>query len=386
MLVPNKDRSYLSIYIHWPFCQAKCPYCDFNSHVRTSIDQKEWTQAYIKSLKLWKEIVPNFVVDTVFFGGGTPSMMKERTVYEIIQTIFFLWANTENIEITLEANPTSSEKATFSSYCQSGVNRLSLGIQAFNDLDLKRLGRMHSSKEAKEALFVATNLFDRVSFDLMYGRQFQTLSDWKKELKTATEFATEHLSLYQLTVEQGTRFGELLDRNQLHGLPSDKLSSKFYTATQEICYLSGLEAYEISNYATRGNECRHNLTYWNSGCFLGVGPGAHGRLNIGSKRYRTETPTSPEVWIEHIKKYGIEKFLKEPLSNTERAEEYAIMALRLSLGLDINKFQELGGVRLSTEKLRQLSEDNLVYVYENRLKTTAKGKLLTDQILRELLC
>ena len=386
MLVPNKDRSYLSIYIHWPFCQAKCPYCDFNSHVRTSIDQKEWTQAYIKSLKLWKEIVPNFVVDTVFFGGGTPSMMKERTVYEIIQTIFFLWTNTENIEITLEANPTSSEKATFSSYCQSGVNRLSLGIQAFNDLDLKRLGRMHSSKEAKEALFVATNLFDRVSFDLMYGRQFQTLSDWRKELKTATEFATEHLSLYQLTVEQGTRFGELLDRNQLHGLPSDKLSSKFYTETQEICYLSGLEAYEISNYATLGNECRHNLTYWNSGCFLGVGPGAHGRLNIGSKRYRTETPTSPEVWIEHIKKYGIEKFLKEPLSNTERAEEYAIMALRLSLGLDINKFQELGGVRLSTEKLRQLSEDNLVYVCEHRLKTTAKGKLLTDQILRELLC
>ena len=386
MLAPKETQKYLSIYVHWPFCQAKCPYCDFNSHVRTNIDQEEWTKAYIASLKYWKEIIPEFIVDTVFFGGGTPSMMEENTVYEILQNIHSFWKTTKEVEISLEANPTSSEKESFCSYSRSGVNRLSLGVQAFNDFDLKRLGRLHNSKEAKEALDVALNQFDRVSFDLMYGRQFQALSDWKKELEMALQFATEHISLYQLTIEKGTRFGEMFAKNKLHGLPNCDQSSEFYNATQEICENSGLRAYEISNHSVLGKECRHNLNYWNSGCFLGIGPGAHGRINIGSKRFRTETPSNPEVWLGYLKQNGIQKFLKKPLTSTERAEEYAIMAIRLSFGMDLNKFRDLGGASISSEKLSVLSTNNLIAVDQNRLKTTAKGRLLTNHILRELLC
>ena len=386
MLTSNKKPNYLSIYVHWPFCHAKCPYCDFNSHVRTNIDQTEWTKAYIKSLKFWKENLPEFVVDTIFFGGGTPSLMKDRTVYEILQNIHNLWKITPEVEITLEANPTSTEKETFSSYRCSGVNRLSLGVQAFHDADLKRLGRLHNSKEAKEAIGVATNIFKRVSFDLIYGRQYQTLSNWEKELQTAIEFSTEHLSLYQLTIEKGTRFGDLLSKNKLRGLPNDVRSRNFYINTQDICEASGLQAYEISNHAIFGKECRHNINYWNSGCFLGIGPGAHGRLNIGLERFRTEAPKIPEVWLDAINKNDIKFFIKEPLTFTERAEEYAIASIRLRSGMDMKIFQELSGTNISANTLSLLLSNDFITIDGNKLKTTSKGKLMTDQILREILC
>jgi putative oxygen-independent coproporphyrinogen III oxidase len=376
----------LSIYIHWPFCQSKCPYCDFNSHVRTSIDHKEWTNAYIDCLTYWVQKIPKHQVCSIFFGGGTPSLMSEETVDKILNTISKLWKCNSNLEISLEANPTSVEAKKFKSFQESGVNRLSMGIQALNDIDLKRLGRLHTTKEAKEAFSTASNYFNRVSFDLMYGRQHQTLEDWEMELSSAISMSVGHLSLYQLTIEENTRFGDLFAKGKLRGLPKDEISVEFYNLTQNICELNNLPAYEISNHAKIGHECQHNLSYWNGLPFLGIGPGAHGRVDINAKRYQTEAPSNPERWLQNVKEEKMDLFNFESISNTEQAEEYIMMGIRLRDGIDLSQYSKLSRNKIKQPILNELVDSDLITIKEQKLKTTKTGKIVTDYIIRKLLC
>ncbi len=381
-----KNETAFGVYVHWPFCEAKCPYCDFNSHVRKKIDQKIWTQAYIKSLIYWSKILPSSVVTSIFFGGGTPSMMEEGSVYDILNCIQKLWKCDPEVEVTLEANPTSVETKRFHSYKRSGVNRVSLGIQAFDDQDLKRLGRLHTESAGKQAIRIAQNCFEKVSFDLIYGRQYQKLDDWERELISAISFATGHLSLYQLTIEENTGFGALFSKGKLRGLPDNDFLKDFYELTQDICEAFDLKNYEISNHAHPGDECQHNLNYWNSGNFIGIGPGAHGRVQIDSTRFSTETPRTPEIWLNQVEQGEHDKFCFDPLTKTENAEEYALTSIRLASGMDIDKYNSFGGNRLCTEKISNLKTLNLIKIDRNHLKTTAQGKLLTNFILKELLC
>ena len=376
----------LSIYIHWPFCQAKCPYCDFNSHVRKSINQEEWTKAYISNLNFWAKKTSQNRISTIFFGGGTPSLMSEKTVNEILETIFYLWNCQSNLEISLEANPTSVETKKFKAFKNSGINRLSMGIQALNDQDLKRLGRLHTSRDAQKAFDIASESFNRVSFDLIYGRQHQTLKDWETELLGALKMSIGHLSLYQLTIEENTRFSELLSKGKLKGLPADESSINFYNLTNDICESENLPAYEISNHAKKGDECQHNLNYWRGGAFLGVGPGAHGRLNMRNKRYLTEAPSNPDLWLKLVKEQKFESFISKHMSNNEQGNEYIIMGLRLKEGFNIDHHYNLTQRRLPMTKLSELQDQNLIQIDQQMLKTTKSGKLLTDYVIRQLLC
>ncbi|NNE52265.1 MAG: coproporphyrinogen III oxidase, partial [Sulfitobacter sp.] len=272
------------LYIHWPFCEAKCPYCDFNSHVSQQIDQLAWRDAYLAELKRGAAETKRRVLNAVFFGGGTPSLMDPDVVAEVIAEIRHLWPLANDLEITLEANPGSVEAGRFAAYRQAGVSRVSMGIQALNDADLKRLGRIHTVQEALAAFDIARNRFERVSFDLIYGRQEQTLKNWEAELKQALSMAIDHLSLYQLTIEQGTAFGDRYARGKLRGLPNEDLGADMYTVTQEICGQMGFPRYEVSNHARPGAESRHNLIYWRYGDYLGIGPGAHGRLSLHGRK------------------------------------------------------------------------------------------------------
>ena len=378
--------STLSIYIHWPFCEAKCPYCDFNSHVRTSVNQDDWTEAYIKSLDFWAEKTNGKNISSIFFGGGTPSLMSEKSVSRIIETISKLWTCQRNMEVSLEANPSSVEAKKFKAFRQAGVNRISIGVQALNDNDLKRLGRLHTANEAKEAFEIAKDAFDRVSFDLIYARQYQTLQDWEHELLMALNMSVGHLSLYQLTIEDNTRFGELSLRGKLHGLPQDSISIDFYQLTQQICKSQNLNAYEISNHARQGEECQHNLNYWRGGQFIGVGPGAHGRVDYNGQRHLTETSFNPEVWLKQVQTNNIDQFTSERLSSTEQAEEYIMMGLRLEEGLDLDHYHQLSKQKLPKQKLDKLIFENLIHIRSNILKTTKYGKVLTNYVIRELLC
>ena len=381
-----KLKNPLSIYIHWPFCQAKCPYCDFNSHVRQAIDQDEWTRAYIKTLKYWAKKLPDNQISSIFFGGGTPSLMSDRTINKILTSIQKFWNCQSDIEISLEANPTSVEASKFKSFRESGINRISMGIQALNDKDLKRLGRLHSAKEAKQALDIAKKTFSNVSFDLIYGRQHQTLKSWETELLEAISISVGHLSLYQLTIEKTTRFGDLFSKGKLLGLPNELTSTEFYKITDQICESKNFYAYEISNYTQNGNECQHNLNYWRGGTFLGIGPGAHGRINLNTKRYLTEAPSNPETWLTNTLNDDFRKFTYEELSKIDQAEEYVMMALRLEEGIDIRRYSNLTGKRFPENKITELFDANLIQVDEHTLKTTHAGKLLTNYVIRQLLC
>ena len=272
------------LYLHWPFCQAKCPYCDFNSHVSANIDQARWQAAYLSELDRAAAETENRVLETVFFGGGTPSLMDPSLVYAIIERIRQNWPMVNNPEISLEANPTSVEAGRFAGYRDAGVNRISMGIKALNDDDLRRLGRMHSVKDAKAAFDTARNLFDRVSFDLIYARQNQTLQDWKAELTEALSIAVDHLSLYQLTIEDGTAFGARHAAGGLKGLPDDDTSADMYLLTQEITASAGLGSYEVSNHAREDAQSRHNLIYWRGVDYIGICPGAHGRFTLAGQK------------------------------------------------------------------------------------------------------
>ena len=372
------------LYVHWPFCEAKCPYCDFNSHVSRNIDQKQWLDAYLSELKRSAAETPDRVLNTIFFGGGTPSLMAPETVAAVIDAARSLWRPANDMEITLEANPGSVEAGRFAAYRDAGVNRISMGIQAMNDEDLRRLGRIHSVAEARAAFDIARTCFDRVSFDLIYARQYQTLEAWRAELTEALSMAIDHLSLYQLTIEAGTAFGDRYSVGKLRGLPEDDNAADMYLATQEICVAHGMPAYEVSNHAVPGAESRHNLIYWRYGDYVGIGPGAHGRITVDGQRIATETHLAPTAWLSAAAQGNGEK-LRAPLTTEEQANEYLMMCLRLTEGLDMDRYCRLAGRSLPQTKLDYLQEIGMITQRENRLAATADGRAVLNAVIRELL-
>ena len=379
------ERPGFGIYIHWPFCAAKCPYCDFNSHVRKSVDHEEWCAALLTDLKHQAEKTEGREVTSIFFGGGTPSLMDPATVGALIDEVSRIWHVANDLEVSLEANPTSVEADRFRAFRLAGVNRVSMGIQALNDPDLKALGRMHSAKEAMNAFDVARSHFERISFDLIYARQGQSALDWEKELNTALEMAVDHLSLYQLTIEAGTRFGDLYDRNMLKGLPSANLGAELFEITQDLCADHGMAAYEVSNHARADSECRHNLTYWRYEPYLGIGPGAHGRNLRGNQRFETVSLSNPEAWLRSVQEKGSGVKTDVSLSEEDTGTEYALMCLRLSEGLSLEKFKGLSGRHLNTSRIDDLISQELAFLEGDRLKTTSKGRPVLNAILAELL-
>lgn len=372
------------LYVHWPFCQTKCPYCDFNSHVSNVVDQSAWSNAFVTQIEAWAERLPNRLLGSIFFGGGTPSLMEPKIVGEIISAAQRVWQFSNDIEITLEANPSSVEAARFTGYVAAGVNRVSLGVQALDDGALRRLGRKHSSGDALLALDTARSLFGRTSFDLIYGRQDQTLEEWRSELTRALSLSPTHLSLYQLTIEDGTVFGERNKAGKLKGLPEETLSADMFELTQELCSVAGLPAYEVSNHAAEGEESRHNLVYWRYGDFVGLGPGAHGRVTASGNRLATLAPKIPSAWLkwseDRLRLFDAE----EVLSPADQATEYLLMSLRLSEGTDLARFAALRGDPLDSAPVAALCNQGLLWQDGDRIGTTPAGRPLLNAILREL--
>ncbi|WP_096787002.1 radical SAM family heme chaperone HemW [Rhodobacter sp. CZR27] len=372
------------LYLHWPFCQSKCPYCDFNSHVAASIDQGRWQRAYVSEIRRIAAETGGRVLNSVFFGGGTPSLMQPDLVAAILDAVRGSWPLANDLEVTLEANPGSVEAGRFRGYREAGVNRISMGIQALNDADLRKLGRLHSVAEARAALEVARATFDRVSFDLIYARQDQSLADWRAELSEALSFAADHLSMYQLTVEDGTAFGDRLRRGRLGGLPKEELSADMYALTQELCDAAGLPAYEVSNHARPGSESRHNLIYWRAGDYAGIGPGAHGRLTLKGARWATEAPKAPGDWLTRVERDGNGEIPRVRLDRDEQALEYLMMALRLREGVDTGRHAALSGAPLDARRLEDLVEIGMVETADGRVRATTEGRMVLNSVISSL--
>ena len=373
------------LYIHWPFCEAKCPYCDFNSHVAAKINQSAWLTAYLSELDRAKLETAGRTLQSIFFGGGTPSLMAPETVDHILSAVRAHWPVTNDIEITLEANPSSVESGRFQAFRDAGVSRISMGVQALNNDDLRRLGRLHSVEEARAAYQTARACFDRVSFDLIYARQDQSLPQWRSELSEALSWGTDHLSLYQLTIEPGTAFGARHKAGGLKGLPNEDLSADLYDLTQDLCDAAGLPAYEISNHAKDLDQSRHNLIYWRCGDFVGIGPGAHGRITVDGQRFATETHLAPQKWLDAVKSEGSGQSARVPITAQEQAEEYLMMSLRLTEGSDLDRFARLQGHPIGADRLERLENLGLVELSEQRLKATKQGRPVLNGVLRELL-
>ena len=379
------QRGGFGLYLHWPFCQSKCPYCDFNSHVAAHIDQSRWQNAYLAEIARVGAETKGRVLTSVFFGGGTPSLMNPDLVAAILQKVRDTWTLANDIEITMEANPGSVEAGRFAGYRDAGVNRISIGMQALNDADLRRLGRMHSVAEGKAAYDIARATFDRVSFDLIYARQDQTHAAWRGELAEALAMDPTHLSLYQLTIEDGTVFGTRHSLGQLRGLPDEDVSSDMYLMTQEMCEAAGLPGYEVSNHAKAGQESRHNLIYWRMGDYVGIGPGAHGRLTLNQRRWATEAPKQPGAWLQMVEAGLPGESPRTPSSREDHTMEYLLMSLRLAEGSDMARFKAISGYDLPEAKMRDLETSGLVRRDAGQLKTTAEGRLLLNAVLRDLL-
>ncbi len=373
------------LYVHWPYCQAKCPYCDFNSHVASGIDQERWARAFQNEIRRIARATGPRLLNSVFFGGGTPSLMKPELVASVIEAAAKAWTFANDCEITLEANPTSTEAGRFRSYREAGVNRLSLGVQALDDPDLRRLGRLHSVSEALTALDTAREIFDRVSFDLIYARQGQSLASWEAELSRALSLAPDHLSLYQLTIEPDTTFGALARRGKLAGLPDDCLAADMYEITQDLCAKAGLPAYEISNHAREGQESRHNLIYWRYGDYAGIGPGAHGRLTHEGQKLATVAIRDPGTWLQKTLGGISPENPAMCLTPQEQGEEYLMMGLRLAEGISLSRFHNLCGDQLALDGLEWLEEQGLVSRAGDRLCATRKGRPILNAVLREIL-
>ncbi len=373
-----------ALYLHWPFCASKCPYCDFNSHVAARIDQRRWLEAYRAELRRVAEMTDGRVLNTVFFGGGTPSLMEPAVVSDILREVRACWPVANDLEVTLEANPGSVEAGRFAGYRDAGVTRISMGVQALVDEDLRRLGRLHDVAEALAAFAVARNIFDRVSFDLIYARQDQTVAAWRTELSRALEMAADHLSLYQLTVEAGTAFGDRAAAGKLHGLPEEGLAAEMFEATQELCAVAGMPAYEISNHASPGAESRHNLIYWRCGDWVGIGPGAHGRLTMAGRRHATETTLGPGEWLARVERFGSGETVCSPLRPADVGEEALMMGLRLTEGVDPELLRGLG-LCLDTSKINELALHGMLQKRNGRLVATGRGRLLLNAVLRHLL-
>jgi putative oxygen-independent coproporphyrinogen III oxidase len=373
------------IYVHWPFCLAKCPYCDFNSHVRTGgVDQAGYIEAYRREIAHMAAIAPRRTVQSIFFGGGTPSLMEPRTVGTILDSIGQAWEIADNVEISLEANPTSVDATRFAGYRAAGVNRVSLGVQAMNDADLKRLGRMHSVAEAMAAVAIAANSFERYSFDLIYARPGQQPRDWQRELDEAIDRAAEHLSLYQLTIEPDTMYERLVAAGKLIPMPDDDARILF-DITRETCDKRGLPAYEISNHARAGAECRHNLVYWRYGEYAGIGPGAHSRLidEYGLRR-ALSTERSPEKWLASVDANGNGLVEDQVLTPSEQGDEMLLMGLRLVEGIDLARLERLRGRPAVKRAVSTLREGGMIEQTGSRIRVTHAGFPLLDAVVAEL--
>lgn len=373
------------LYVHWPFCQSKCPYCDFNSHVAGQIDQEVWLQAYLREIDRAAEETKGRVLSSIFFGGGTPSLMPPATVAAIIDKAVSLWTPANDIEITLEANPTSVEAMKFAGFKTAGVNRVSIGVQALNDQDLRLLGRMHSADEAIAAVKVAQKTFDRSSFDLIYARQNQSLNDWRSELTKALGLAADHLSMYQLTIEPGTVFGSRAQLGKLKGLPSEDLGADMYELTQELCDAAGMPAYEVSNHALPGSYSRHNMIYWQCGDYIGIGPGAHGRLtDANGKRFATYSVASPTAWLDAMNTSGTGITESDTITPSEQADELLLMGMRTDFGVDIREVAEFRSSPVDLIKIKDLQDMGLVTLKDYQLTATKQGRIVLNQILRHL--
>ena len=372
------------IYLHWPFCQAKCPYCDFNSHVSREIDQNRWLRAYLAEIDRYAAEVPDRVLRSIFFGGGTPSLMEPDVVGAILERIARHWPQANDLEVTLEANPGSVEAGRFRAFRDAGVSRVSMGIQALNDRDLQRLGRIHTVNEALKAFDVARDCFERVSFDLIYARQDQTPEEWRTELKQALSLAIDHISLYQLTIEDGTAFGDRYSLGKLRGLPDDDDAAKMYEITQDITESAGFETYEVSNHARPGAESRHNTLYWKYGDYIGIGPGAHGRVTLNHQRYATEAVRMPDGWLLAAEGGNGDK-IRDGLIKDDQATEFLLMGLRLVEGVDLERFRALAGHDVSPSTIAELTDLGMAEVSQSTLRVTPRGRMVLNAVIESLL-
>jgi putative oxygen-independent coproporphyrinogen III oxidase len=381
----RNDTRAFGVYIHWPFCMSKCPYCDFNSHVRReAIDERRFVRAFTAEIAATAARIPERTVSTIFFGGGTPSLMQPATIAALIEAVAAAWRIAPGAEITLEANPTSVEANRFRGYRAAGVNRVSLGVQALDDRALAELGRMHSAREALDALGVARAVFGRYSFDLIYARPNQSPEEWAGELRNALAEAGEHISLYQLTIEPDTPFAALHAAGKLRP-PGDDPARALYDVTRDICASHGLPAYEVSNHARPGGECRHNLVYWRAGEYAGIGPGAHGRLDIAGERHAIAAEKRPETWLKHVETRGHGLIVDEVLTRTQRADEFLLMGLRLAEGIDLSHYERIAGRALHPDRIAMLRRHGLIETTNSgRLRVTLPGFPLLDAVVADL--
>ncbi|MGJ4858210.1 radical SAM family heme chaperone HemW [Labrys sp. La1] len=384
-MIPKSPEPGFGVYVHWPFCLAKCPYCDFNSHVRQGgVDQTGYVGAYLREIAHMADIAPGRQVQSIFFGGGTPSLMEPKTVGAILDAIGGAWTIAPDAEISLEANPTSVDATRFAGYRAAGVNRVSLGVQAMNDADLKRLGRMHSVAEAMAAVEIAAKSFERYSFDLIYARPDQRPGDWQAELDEAIDRAAEHLSLYQLTIEPDTMYERLVAAGKLIPMP-DEDARVLFDITRETCERRGLPAYEISNHARPGAECRHNLVYWRYGEYAGIGPGAHGRLiDANGMRRALSTERSPEKWLAAVRTNGHGLVDDQALTADQQGDEMLLMGLRLAEGIDLARLARLRGRPMAEATLAGLQQNGMIERREDRVRVTRAGFPLLDAVVAEL--
>ncbi|WP_421696132.1 radical SAM family heme chaperone HemW [Aestuariivirga sp.] len=372
------------IYVHWPFCKAKCPYCDFNSHVRHGgVDALSFARALASELQWFAAQTQGRTVTSIFFGGGTPSLMPPDAVAHVLDAIAGLWPVSPQVETTLEANPTSIEAENFRGYRAAGVNRVSVGVQALNEADLKALGRQHSADEALAAFRLAAKIFPRVSFDMIYARPNQTAAAWREELSRALTEQQGHMSLYQLTIEPGTAYFDLAERGSLI-TPTDDSAADLYDLTQELTEKAGLSTYEVSNHAAPGQESRHNLLYWRYGEYAGVGPGAHSRLADGKNRRALIAEKHPETWRDLVASQGhgiISDIIVPP---ADQASEYLLMGLRIAEGIDLDRYAALAGREIDSSKLAGMKSMGLIKRHGQRLMATADGRKLLNAVIAEL--
>jgi len=381
----DKGDSAFGVYVHWPFCMAKCPYCDFNSHVRhQAVDQPRFAAAFAREMATMRTRTGQRTVSSIFLGGGTPSLMQPETVASVLNEISRNWHVPDDIEITLEANPTSVEADRFRGYRAAGVNRVSLGVQALNDPDLRRLGRMHNVEEALAAIKLAREIFPRLSFDLIYARPDQTIAAWRDELAKAISYAADHLSLYQLTIEEGTPFYNLWKAGKLV-TPDGDHAAMLYQETQAVTARHGLPAYEISNHAAPGAESQHNLVYWRYGEYVGIGPGAHGRFIENATRAVTITERHPETWMQKVEATGHGVVEEEFLTHEQEGDEFLLMGLRLVEGIDLSRYERLTGHGVKESRVISLAEQGLIeYIGNSRIRTTPEGAIVLNAVIADL--
>ncbi len=381
---PDWKNSGFGIYLHWPYCESKCPYCDFNSYVEKTVAWNDWEISFLSQLGFYYQETKDRRVNSIFFGGGTPSLMEPKLVSNIINHISKLWGCEDTVEITLEANPSSVEAKKFAEFKAAGVNRVSIGVQALNNEDLKKLGRLHSVHDALNAITIGKDTFDRVSFDLIYARQDQKLQDWELELKKALSLEPDHLSLYQLTIEPNTTFGSLRKRGKLSGLPDENLGGELYHLTNNLCCNAGLNPYEVSNYSRENQESVHNKIYWNYGDYLGVGPGAHGRITTQTGRFATQNYYNPIKWQKNAQNNAGES-IRTPINGKDQADEMVMMGLRLDSGFSKDRYFRLSGKKLNQKTLNFLINDNLITVENNFIKATNQGRAVLNTLILNIL-